>query len=123
MSEPHIKTISFISRKAPHSQGLAKACLDMVLSNAVFEQNINFIFMGDGVYQLKDQQAPKLIDNKDLSAAFSALPLYDVHNIYVEADALPKRYMTAEDLVVEAKSISNEQIAQLLADSDVVYAL
>ena len=117
------KTLTFISRKAPHGQGYAKACLDMVLSSAVFDQNINFIFMDDGVYQLKTQQNPGLIDCKDISAAFGALPIYDVHNVFVDADSLAQRYMNETDLVIEAIVADAQRITDLIAASDVVYAL
>ena len=120
---PKPKTLTFISRKAPHSQGFAKACLDMVLSSAVFDQHINFIFMDDGVYQLKTQQNPSLINSKDISAAFGALTIYDVHNIFVDGDSLTQRYMKETDLVIETTVASAKRIGEIIAESDVVYAL
>lgn len=121
--DPNKKTLTFISRKSPHGQGYAKACLDMVLSSAVFDQHINLVFMDDGVYQLQKQQDPTAINNKDLSAAFSALPLYDVHNIYVDSEALQRRYLKSDDLVIDVELADAAQISKLIAESDVVYAI
>ena len=117
------QTLTFISRKSPHSQGYAKACLDMVLSSAVFDQKIRLVFMDDGVYQLQKNQQAKLIDNKDISAAFSALPLYDVHDIYVDEEALQARYLSEDELVIPVQTVDAKAIARLIADSDLVYAL
>lgn len=117
------KTITFISRSTPYGGGFAKACLDMVLSAAVFEQRINLVFMDDGVWQLQNAQAPKNIDAKDLSAALSALPLYEVNNIFAESESLSARGLDPEALAIKVKPCSAQQIAELIRGSDVVYQL
>lgn len=117
------KTITFISRSTPYGSGLAKACLDMVLCAAVFDQHINLVFMDDGVWQLQPHQTPQDINAKDLSAALSALPLYEVSNIYAESEALTTRGLAAEQLIIEVTPCSAEQIATLIRQSDVVYQL
>ncbi len=123
MSIDNAKTITFISRSTPYGHGRAKACLDMVLSAAVFEQKINFIFMDDGVWQLKKGQTPSNIDAKDLSAAFAALPLYEVNDLYVEASAIEERGLSLDELVVPAQAIESAKIAELISLSDVVFTL
>lgn len=124
MSPPQSpKTITFISRSTPYGSGRAKACLDMVLSAAAFEQQINLIFMDDGVWQLQAAQKPKSIDAKDLSAALSALPLFDVSNIFAEAESLSARNLEPASLAIEVKACSAETIAALIRASDVVYQL
>jgi len=123
MSEHARKTLTFITRKAPYGQHGAKASLDMVLSAAVFDQQVHYIFMGEGVLQLRRGQQPGAIDAKDLSAAFSALPLYDVDSIHVEAEALQARGMSAQDLVIPVKVASAADIATLIHHSDAVFNL
>lgn len=117
------KTLTFITRRAPFGLGNAKASLDMVLSAAVFDQQVHYIFMGEGVLQLRRGQQPAAIDAKDLSAAFSALPLYDVDSIHVEAEALQARGMSAADLVIPVKVASAADIAALINVSDAVFNL
>ena len=117
------KTISFISRSTPYGQDQAKACLDMVLSAAVFDQKINFIFMDDGVWQLKRGQTPSTIDAKDLSATFAALALYDVNELYVEASSMLERGLDADSLVVPVTILESAKIAELINQSDVVFTL
>lgn len=120
---PVTKTITFISRATPYGQGQAKACLDMVLSAAVFDQKINFIFMDDGIWQLKRGQTPSAIDAKDLSAAFAALPLYEVNELYVDASSMQERGLDAASLVVPVTVLESAKIAELISQSDVVFTL
>ena len=119
----NVRTLTFITRKAPYGSSAAKASLDMVLSAAVFEQQVHYIFMGEGVLQLRRGQQPAAIDAKDLSAAFSALPLYDVDSIHVEAEALRVRGMSEQDLVIPVKLAEAADIARLINLSDVVFNL
>lgn len=123
MSQASTKTITFISRSTPHGTGRAKACLDMVLSAAVFEQKINFIFMDDGVWQLKKSQSPDAINAKDLSAAFAALPLYDINELYVDAGSMQVRGLNTDSFVVPVQVLDSTKIAELIDQSNVVFTL
>lgn len=123
LDQPQRKVLTFISRKSPYGQAHARACLDMVLSAAVFDQQVNYVFMDDGVLQLRRGQEPAAIDSKNLSAAFSALPLYEVNNVYVDTQSMQDRGMSTEDLVVEAKPCTAGHIASLIRQSDVVFNL
>lgn len=120
---PTRKVLTFISRRAPYGQGSAKAMLDMVLSAAVFDQQVNYVFMDDGVQQLRRGQEPAAIDAKNLSAAFSALPLYDVSNIFVDAESLQLRGLTPDQLVIDTQVCDADKIAELIRQSDVVFNL
>ena len=50
------KTLTFISRHAPYGNNKAKLVMDAALAAAVFEQQVNFLFMDDGVFQLVQNQ-------------------------------------------------------------------
>jgi len=118
------KTLTFITRKAPYGQSYAKACLDMVLSASVFDQQLNYVFMDDGVYQLLKNQAPAAIHAKNLSAAFPALELYDIEQVFVDEASLLARGLDAESLCLPGAVIcSIEQIQVLIKNSDVVFNL
>ena len=125
MSNPERKTLTFISRSAPHSSGKAKACLDMVLSAAVFDQTVNYIFMDDGVFQLLDKQTPATIHARNISAAFPALALYGVEKVYVEEAALLSRDLRRDSLLtdVDIDICSSKQIQVLISHSDTVFSL
>jgi tRNA 2-thiouridine synthesizing protein C len=117
------KTITFISRSTPYGSGLAKACLDMVLSAAVFEQKINLVFMDDGVWQLQPTQMSHTINGKNLSAALSALPLYDVNNLYVETASLTQRGLDPNSIAIPVQLCTAQEIGRLIRESDLVYQL
>jgi tRNA 2-thiouridine synthesizing protein C len=115
--------LTFISRRAPYGNGAAKAMLDMVLSAAVFDQQVNYVFMDDGVQQLRRGQEPAAIDAKNLSAAFSALPLYEVSNIFVDSESLQRRGLSPEQLVIDIIVCDSDKIAELIRQSDAVFTL
>lgn len=117
------KHLTFISRRTPYGSGYAKACLDMALSAAVFDQHVTLIFMDDGVLQLLHRQSAGSINAKDLGAALAALPLYDIDQVYVEQDSLALRGMSPEQLAIDARLCNAQKIAELISQSDVVFTL
>ena len=91
-------SIAFISRSAPYGQNRAKLCLDMALASAVFEQDVSYVFMGDGVYQLLKGQDGAAIGSKTLGNALETLSLYGIDSVYAERRSLEKRGIDAADL-------------------------
>lgn len=118
-----MKTLTFISRRAPYGSSKPKACLDMVLSASVFEQAINYVFMDDGVYQLVRDQEPSGIPAKNLSAALTALGLYGVDQVFVDQTSLKDRNLCADDLLIPVELCDAGRLKQLIQASDMVFAL
>ena len=102
------KNITFISRAAPYGQDKANLCLDMALASAVFEQNINYVFLEDGVYQLLKGQDATTIQSKTLGNALETLELYGIENIYVDQSSLEKRGFSETDILSGASIISKD---------------
>jgi len=117
------KTLTFIARQAPYGSSKPKACQDMVLSAAVFEQDINYVFMDDGVYQLLKHQKPDGIPAKNVSAALTALELYGVKNVFVDSDSLHERGLATEDLLVPVELCDTARLRDMIHASDMVFAL
>jgi len=115
------KKILFITSKAPYGSSYAKEALDAVLMASAFGQQISLLFLDDGIFQLKKDQAPQH-GQKNISATFPALELYDVNNIYVDELALQKRGMTRQDLVINTVAFNDEKIRQLMAEQDQILA-
>lgn len=118
-----MKTLTFISRQAPFGSNKAKACLDMVLASAVFEQQINYVFMGDAVWQLLRGHNPEGIGAKNTMTAMQALELYGVDRIYALDESLTARGLTAAHLQIPIAVISKAELQLLISTSDVVTAL
>jgi tRNA 2-thiouridine synthesizing protein C len=133
MSEGNKKFL-YVNRKAPYGTVYALESLEVVLIGAAFEQNVELLFMDDGVFQLAKGQNTKGIEMKNFSPTWSALGDYDVTKFYVSKESLAERGLTVDDLMpityedenddwAEKDSIilvSKDEIAALMEDQDVV---
>ncbi len=120
---PVQKQFTFLARRSPYGSGHARAMLDMVLATAVFDQKVTLIFLDDGVLQLHRNQSAASIGNKDLGAALGVLPLYDIHQVFVDAESLQLRGMSPDTLGIPATVCNRARITTLLQQSDVVFTL
>ena len=117
------KQLLFITRSPPYGADRASALLDMALAASVYEQDIDLLFLGDGVYQLLRDQDGGQIGAKTLGNAMEALELYGIEKPLVEAAALEERSLRAEDLVISTEALNTEDIRRLIGQSDVVFNL
>ncbi len=109
------KKLLFISRHAPYGNPLAREALDAALTAAVYEQEVHILFMDDGVFQLLKDQNGKNIAQKNLSAIVSALPFYDIENVYVHRESLEQRRIALDELAIESLTVlNNHQVAELM---------
>ena len=117
------KTISLIARRAPYGNGAARQTLDIALAVAVFDRPLNYIFIGDGVYQLLSGQDPNAIASKPHGAALETLKLFGIEEVYVHRDSLFLRGVTEDDLVCRVELIDDCTLKQLVAESSHVVNL
>ena len=117
------RTLTFISRRAPYGEDYPRACLDMVMAAAVFDQHVNYVFMDDGVYQLVAGQEPDGIGARDLSAQFEALSLYGVENLFADHQSLLERGLENARLRIPVDVVDNACLQRLVRDSDQVFLL
>lgn len=92
------KKFVYVNRKAPYGTVYALESLEVVLIAAAFEQEVQLIFMDDGVYQLTNGQSTDGIGMKNFSKTYAALGDYDINQVYVCNDSLAERGLTADDL-------------------------
>ncbi|MCX8004819.1 MAG: sulfurtransferase complex subunit TusC [Burkholderiaceae bacterium] len=114
------KKFMLVNRKAPYGTIYALESLEVVLIAAAFEQEVSLAFVDDGVYQLKKGMATKAIDTKNFSPTYRALEDYDIDKLYVEAESLAARGLTADDLVVPVQVVPARELAALMEQQDVV---
>ncbi len=107
------KRLLSLHRRAPSVE--AKEALDAVLVAGVFDQQVCVLFREDGVLQLAEQQA-----EEEFADTIRSLPEYGIEAIYVCADSLQARQMTAENLLLTAKLLSTAEQGQLLNEQDMV---
>ena len=120
MSEGTAKKFMFVNRSAPYGTIYALESLEVVLISAAFDQDVSLAFVEDGVWQLKKGQQTKGIETKNFSPAYRALEGYDVEKLYVEAESLAARGLTAADLLVDVTVLSSPELGALMAEQDVV---
>ena len=114
------KKFMLVNRKAPYGSIYALESLEVVLITAAFEQDVSVVFADDGVYQLKKGMQTKAIATKNFSPTYRALEDYDIDKLYVEADSLAARGLTADDLVTSVKVVDSAELAELIEQQDVV---
>ena len=117
------KTLTFISRHAPYGNNKAKLVMDAALAAAVFEQQVNFLFMDDGVFQLVQNQNAEFISSKTIGRALETLELYGIEQVLVDAASLQERHIAADDLSIPVKILKAKEVRQLTINSDVVINL
>ena len=104
------KKFMFVNRKAPFGTIYALESLEVVLITATFDQDVSLVFVDDGVYELVKNHAP----------TYRALDGYDVEKLYVERESMQARGLTEADLLVDVEVLSSAQMADLMAEQDVV---
>ncbi len=117
------KTFLIISRQAPYGGYKAQQCLDIALASAVFEQDIIFAFIDDGVFQVLPDQNPSSIHAKPMGAALETLQLYGIEDVYVDRSSLVDRKLNLSDLVVNATPLDRCEFSALITKADCVFNL
>ena len=115
-----MKKFMFVNRKAPHGTIYALESLEVVLITATFDQDVSLVFMDDGVYELVKGQETKGIGIKNFSPTYRALEGYDVEKLYVDQSSLAQRGLSEADLLVPVEVLDTAQMAELMAQQDVV---
>jgi len=129
-----VKKFLYVNRKAPYGTIYALEALEVVLIGAAFEQDVTLAFVDDGVFQLTKGQNTDGIGVKNFSPTFRALGDYDVTKLFVERESLEERGLSEDDLIEviyededddwaekpAIKVISRAEIADVMADADVV---
>lgn len=107
-------------RTLPHQGVQLQEKLDIILTAAAFDQHVSLLFLDDGVFQLKKGQQPEKQQLKDTASIFNALEMYDVNDLYIEAESLQQRGLTQADLTLPMKEIGCQEVGRLFKRFDVV---
>ena len=115
-----VKKFLYINRRAPHGSIYAHEALEVVLIGAAFDQDVSLAFIDDGVYQLKKNQDTSDINTKNFSKTYGALEMYDVEKLYVEKESLVQRGLSEDDLMVDVKILTSDEMKKIITDSEVI---
>jgi tRNA 2-thiouridine synthesizing protein C len=95
----------------------------MALASAVFEQDVNYVFLDDGVYQLLKGQDGAAIQSKTLGNALETLALYGIESVYADQQSLKGRSIDSSDLLPGMQLIDSDAVSKLIENSDTVFNL
>jgi tRNA 2-thiouridine synthesizing protein C len=105
-------------RRSPYGSSLARAALDAALAAAAFDQAVSVLFLGDGVLQLLPDQDSIAIDARNIGKLIASMPLYDIEKVYVDATALARFSLRAEDLPQVVVPLDDAALHRLITDHD-----
>jgi len=112
------KSLLITVRRPPYGSSLARASLDVALAAAAFEQPVSLLFMGDGVLQLLPEQDSKAIGRKNIGRLLASLPLYDIEQVYVDAEAAARYRIDLAGAPLPARALDETGLRQLMNSCD-----
>ena len=112
-----LKEFTFLARTAPYGSDRSSLLLDIALASSVFEKRSNYVFMGDGIYQLLKGQNADLIQTKTFGKTLEALSLYGINDIYVHERSMKERCVSEEDLMLDPIVLNQEKLKFLIRNS------
>lgn len=109
--------ITFVFSQPPHVSSSGREGLDALLAASAFSEDIQVVFLGEGVSNLLANQQPSTILGKDYISMFKLFELYDIENVYVCQHSLMRLGLKEAQLVINAQPRSAEKISEVIRNS------
>lgn len=103
----------FILQHPPYGIRNGRDAIEAALAFAAYEQKVAILFIGDGVYQLLEKQLSETIGQKSHPKLLSALPMYDIEDIFVCDQSLKARGLQDQPLCITPESLKAQEINAL----------
>lgn len=107
----------YVITQAPYSSANGHEALEAILIACAFEQEVNVLFIHDGVFQLKSEQSTEQSLLKQTTKTFRALSDFGVEAAYVFDSSLFSRALTVDELMIEPTVVDNQAVTQMMAES------
>lgn len=117
-----MKNILYIISRSPYSGVQSFELIDSAMVSAIFENNVSILFRAEGVWSLLSDQNGELLNSKTHSKMLSALPTYEIDNLYFCEDSVNERRISRDQIDIPVKPLSLNQQQQLIANQDIVMA-
>lgn len=117
------KRILFVLQRAPYGNYATRETLDAALAAAAFEQEVQLLFCDDGVWNLLPTQNSSAIHEKNIEKMLQALTYYDINSVFVDANSLQQRQLSAAQLNISVKLVDEQSLPALYQHADCVIAL
>ncbi|SHO55045.1 sulfurtransferase complex subunit TusC [Vibrio quintilis] len=115
-----MSSITFIFRQPPHIYSSGREGLDALLAASAFSEDIQVVFLGEGVSNLLIQQQPSVILSRDYISMFKLFELYEIENVYVCQHSLERLGLKDAELVIDAQRSCADDISEVLRNSNKV---
>ena len=114
-----MKRFLFIVSNSPYGSSYALEQMEAAMVAAAFDAKVAVLFRDEGVWNVQRDQAGAAIRQKTISNVLSALPAYEIEEVYVCADSLSGRDVQTEpSLSIKPIHLSDQQA--LISACDVV---
>ena len=115
-----MKNILYIISRSPYSGVQSFELIDSAMVSAIFENNVSILFRAEGVWSLLSDQNGELLNSKTHSKVLSALPTYEIDNLYFCEDSVNERRISRDQIDIPVKPLSLNGQQQLIANQDIV---
>jgi tRNA 2-thiouridine synthesizing protein C len=112
------KKLLLVLRHSPYGSSLARAAIDVALATAAFDQDVDLLFVGEGVLQLIPDQDGHQLGTKTIGRLLSSLPLYDITHVYADANAISRFSLNVSRSPIETRVLTALQMQQLMQSCD-----
>jgi tRNA 2-thiouridine synthesizing protein C len=109
--------VVILMRKAPYGSVYTSEGFRTIMGLAVFEMDLNILYMDDGVFTLVKDQKPEKLDMKPLGEGFSMLAEMNVKKFYVHKGSLADRGLSLDDLVMKVDQLDDAGVAEVLSSA------
>lgn len=113
-----LKKIVIVISHSPYGSSIARAGLDAALATAVFDQSIELLFTGEGVFNLLPEQHSEALGVKNIGKLLGSLPLYDIETVHADGESLRRFGLDERRLVVPVLALDRTQVHALLDAAD-----
>ena len=125
MTDKTHDTLTLVARRSPYGESGARATLDIAFAAAVFDRQVRYVFLGDGVWQLKKDSgtAASNTQNKLMGSALETIELYGIEQVYALTASLEERNLAPAELIEGVTLIDEITLRDLLSGPDAVINL
>ena len=114
-----MKKFLFVQSAPPHGSITGQEGLDAILMGSAFA-TCSVLFLEDGIYQILKGQRTASLGSKDYSVTYKALKDYGVENILCCQSHLDDRGLKTDDFIVPVKVLTDNEVALLMRENDVI---
>ena len=116
------KRILFLLTSTRFGGAAGHETLDAAMIAAAFEQHVSILLTGEAVWQLLDAQIGAAVDAKALAPGLAALPMYEINDVYADAETVQRLNLPTDAFCVPVTLLSAPEQADLIRAQDVVFS-